>query len=68
MADEPVEVAEQPHDEEAEAPKLDPEVEARRSAAMSFIKRLGDPVLKSSATAVDQFDDGLRGQVRAWPG
>jgi peptide deformylase len=30
---------------------------------MSFIRRLGDPVLKSSATPVDRFDDSLRKQV-----
>jgi peptide deformylase len=48
-------------DEEAE--KLDPEVEARRHAAMSFIRRLGDPVLKSRATPVDRFDESLRRQV-----
>jgi peptide deformylase len=49
------------------APELeeerDPEVEARRRAALSFIRRLGDPVLKSSATPVDRFDDALRAQV-----
>jgi peptide deformylase len=48
---------------EEERPQLDPEVEARRVAAMSFIKRLGDPVLKSKATPVDRFDDSLRSQV-----
>jgi peptide deformylase len=46
-----------------EAPAVDPEVEARRMAAMSFIRRLGDPVLKSQATRVDRFDDSLRQQV-----
>jgi peptide deformylase len=61
MADEPVEVTEDP--EEEARPQLDPEVEARRSAAMSFIKRLGDPVLKSRATEVQRFDDALRRQV-----
>ena len=50
-------------EQEEEIPQLDPEVEARRAAAMSFIRRLGDPVLKSSATPVDRFDDALRGQV-----
>jgi peptide deformylase len=30
---------------------------------MSFIRRLGDPVLKSRATPVDSFDDSLQGQV-----
>ena len=35
---------------------------------MSFIRRLGDPVLKSSATPVDRFDDSLRGQVARMAG
>ncbi|HYP48297.1 MAG TPA: peptide deformylase [Thermoleophilaceae bacterium] len=48
---------------EAEQPQVDPELEARRVAAMSFVRRLGDPVLKSSATPVDRFDDSLRKQV-----
>ena len=46
-----------------EAPPLDPELEARRVAAMSFIRTLGDPVLKSRAAPVDRFDDSLRRQV-----
>jgi peptide deformylase len=50
------------------APALDPELEARRVAAMSFIRRLGDPVLKSRATPVDRFDDSLRGQVARMAG
>ncbi len=37
-------------------------------AAMSFIRRLGDPVLKSSATPVDRFDDSLRRQVSRMAG
>ncbi|HEX6457996.1 MAG TPA: peptide deformylase [Thermoleophilaceae bacterium] len=48
---------------EPEVEERDPQVEARRAAAMSFIRRLGDPVLKSRATPVDQFDDALRAQV-----
>jgi peptide deformylase len=48
---------------EEDEPRLDPEVAARRAAAMSFIRRYGDPVLKSRATAVDRFDDALRNQV-----
>ena len=51
-----------------EAPPLDPEAEARRVAAMSFIRRLGDPILKSSATPVDRFDDSLRRQVSRMAG
>jgi peptide deformylase len=48
---------------EVEQEPLDPEVEARRTAAMSLIRRLGDPVLKSHATPVDHFDDSLQRQV-----
>jgi peptide deformylase len=70
MADEHEVVAEQALEEhpEEEAPKLDPEAEARRVAAMSFIRKLGDPVLKSSATPVDRFDDSLRKQVSRMAG
>jgi peptide deformylase len=61
------------HDLEVEVqhddgPELDPELEARRVAAMSFIRRLGDPVLKSRATPVDRFDDALRKQVSRMAG
>jgi peptide deformylase len=62
MSDEPVEVVEDP-EEEHEEERLDPELAARRAAAMSFIRRYGDPVLKSRATPVDRFDDSLRNQV-----
>jgi len=64
-------MADEPFDPEAideEEPRLDPEVEARRMAAMSLVRRLGDPVLKSRATEVDRFDDGLRGQVARMAG
>jgi peptide deformylase len=54
--------------EPEEAPPLDPEVEARRAAAMTFIRRLGDPVLKSRATPVDRFDDSLRRQASRMAG
>jgi peptide deformylase len=68
MADE---TEREPFDPEAvdeDEPRLDPEVEARRVAAMSLVRRLGDPVLKSRATEVDRFDDGLRGQVQRMAG
>jgi peptide deformylase len=35
---------------------------------MSFIRRWGDPVLKSRATEVDRFDDTLRNQVARMAG
>lgn len=47
---------------------LDPEIEARRVAASAFIRKLGDPVLKSSATPVDRFDESLRRQVSRMAG
>ena len=53
----------QEEDVEEREPALDPELEARRNAALSFIRRLGDPVLRSRATEVDRFDDSLKGQV-----
>ncbi len=59
--EEPQEVIEDP--DETEEERHDPEVAARRAAAMAFIRRWGDPVLKSRATPVDRFDDGLREQV-----
>jgi peptide deformylase len=62
MADERDLEVEVQHEEE-DAHEVDPELEARRVAAMSFIRRLGDPVLKSRATPVDRFDDSLRQQV-----
>jgi peptide deformylase len=63
MSEEPREVVEEPEEAEEEREQLDPELAARRAAAMSFIRRLGDPVLKSRATPVDRFDDALRNQV-----
>jgi peptide deformylase len=51
-----------------EVPPLDPEVAARRAAAMSFIRKWGDPVLKSRATPVDRFDETLQQQVQRMAG
>jgi peptide deformylase len=62
MADE-LETPEVARNEDEDEPRLDPQVEARRVAALSFIRRFGDPVLKSRATPVDRFDDALRAQV-----
>jgi peptide deformylase len=54
-------------DEEV-GPRLDPEVAARRAAALSFVRQFGDPVLKSRATEVTTFDDALRRQVKRMGG
>lgn len=64
MAEEPEQLAAQADEaEETEESPIDRETAARRAAAMSFIRRFGDPVLKSRATPVDRFDDALRAQV-----
>ena len=65
MADEHVDAE---LEELEEVPQLDPEAAARRSAAMSFIRKWGDPVLKSRATPVDRFDDTLRQQDQRMAG
>jgi peptide deformylase len=50
------------HDED-ERPPLDPEVAARRAAALRHLRQFGDPVLKSRARPVERFDDELRLEV-----
>jgi peptide deformylase len=59
MADETVE---EQLDEQPE--RLDPEVAARRQAALRFVRQWGDPVLNSRARPVDRFDDDLRTQIQ----
>jgi peptide deformylase len=50
---------------EGEPPEqLDPEARARREAALRFIRKYGDPVLRSRAREVEAFDDGLVEEVR----
>ena len=46
-----------------EPPTLDPETRARREEAMRWIRRYGDPVLKTRARPVDRFDDALIAEV-----
>jgi peptide deformylase len=67
-APEPVEVVEAVEQEAEEKPAPDPQVEARRVAAVSFIRRFGDPVLKTTAPPVDRFDETLRNQVARMAG
>ena len=50
--------------EQAEAPpQLDPEVLERRRIALSHVRKLGDPILKTKARPVDRFDKALRDEV-----
>lgn len=46
--------------EVAEEPEFDEERLARRAAALEHVRQFGDPVLKSRAAAVTEFDDELR--------
>jgi peptide deformylase len=43
--------------------ELDEETRARRDAALAHVRKLGDPVLRSSAVAVDRFDEALRAEI-----
>jgi peptide deformylase len=43
---------------------LDPELAARRAAALAHVRKFGDPVLRTRARPVDRFDDALRSEVR----
>lgn len=53
------ELSEQHEDEE----ELDPEVAARRRAALAHIRSFGDPVLRTRARPVERFDDALRAEI-----
>jgi len=54
----------EPDEEEQEEAQPDPEVAARRAAALSHVRKFGDPVLRTPARPVDQFDDALRAEVQ----
>ena len=58
----------EPHDEaeeQAAEAELDPEVAARRDAALAHVRKFGDPVLKTKARPVERFDDALRDEARS---
>jgi peptide deformylase len=42
---------------------FDEEFHERRAAALTHVRKWGDPVLKSRARAVDRFDEALRAEV-----
>jgi peptide deformylase len=44
--------------------RLDPETRARRDAALRFVRKHGDPALRSRAREVETFDEGLVDEVR----
>jgi peptide deformylase len=49
--------------EPEEAEQLDPEVAARRAAALAHVRTFGDPVLRTRARPVEQVDDALRDEI-----
>jgi peptide deformylase len=51
-------------EEEEEEHELDPQIAARRAAALAHIRKFGDPVLKTRARPVDRFDAALRAEVQ----
>ena len=48
---------------EEDEPVLDPEVVARRDAALAHVRKFGDPVLKTKARPVQHFDEALRAEI-----
>ncbi len=55
--------AETPETEEVAESKLDPEIAARRDAALAYVRQFGDPILKTKARPVTVFDEALRSEV-----
>jgi peptide deformylase len=46
-----------------EPAELDPETRARRDAALRYVRKLGDPVLRASALPVERFDEELKREI-----
>ena len=66
MADDvqPIEATGEEQESEREAPpELDPEIIARRNEALRYVRKLGDPILKTKARPVERFDAELRDEV-----
>jgi len=62
-APEPEQDAPEPEQDAPETVELDPELAARRAAALAQVRLFGDPVLKSRALPVERFDEDLRAEV-----
>jgi peptide deformylase len=59
----PAESTPQPAESTPE-PELDPEVAARRAAALAHVRKFGDPVLRTRARPVERIDDALRAEIK----
>ena len=53
-----------PEEAEELRDRIDPETRARRDAALKLVRQYGDPVLRSRALEVEQFDERLAEEVR----
>jgi len=53
----------EPDDEQPHEPELDPETAARRAAALSHVRKFGDPVLRTHARPVQRFDAALSSEI-----
>lgn len=53
----------EPPEDEPDESELAPEVAARRDAALAQVRKFGDPVLRTRARPVGQFDEALRAEV-----
>jgi peptide deformylase len=60
VIDDELEVEAPPEEEE----QLDPETVARRAAALSQVRKFGDPALRTKARPIDRIDDTLREEVQ----
>jgi peptide deformylase len=63
-----IDMADELHDAEvvedvSEEERLDPEVAARRAAALAHVRKFGDPVLRSKARRIEVFDEALREEI-----
>jgi peptide deformylase len=47
-----------------EPAELDPETRARRDAALRYVRKFGDPVLRATALPVERFDEDLKAEVQ----
>src|ERR671933_2365528 len=55
-------------DDATEEERVDPELAARRAAALEHVRKFGDPVLRSKARPIEVFDDALRDEVARMAG
>ncbi len=53
----------EPEDGSGGRTRLDPETAARRAAALAHVRKFGDPVLRTRARPVEEFDAALRSEI-----